>query len=102
MSNADPTIMISADKEVIEAVKLKFAQMSGIPVRVSERSNLDGSASTWVLAATIAVQALPVILTFIKDYATSKRVKKIKVGDIEIENPDDAMIDAITARLANG
>jgi hypothetical protein len=94
--------MISGDKEVIEAVKLKFAQISGKPVRVSERSNLDGSASTWVLAATIAVQMLPVILTFIKDYAASKRVKKIKVGDIEIENPDDALIEAMKTKLANG
>jgi len=102
MNQPESKIMVSGDKEVINAIKLKFEQVSGNPVRIFERRNLDGSAPTWVLAATIAVQALPIMLNFIKDYATSKKVRRIKVGDMEIENPDDGLIEAMKKRLANG
>lgn len=102
MSQAESRIMVKGDEDVIDAIRLRLEQILGHPVAISERSNLDGSAPTWVLAATIAVQAVPIILNFIKDYASAKRVKKIKVGDIEIENPDDALIEAMKKRLGNG
>ena len=102
MSQTESTFMVSGDKEVIEAIKQKVEQLSANPTRISERNNLDGSVSTWVMVSTVAIQALPLILTFIKEYANMKKVKRIKVGDIEIENPDDRLIEAMSKKLENG
>lgn len=40
-----------------------------------------------IVIANLAAQALPHVLGFVKDYLATKQVKKIKVGDLEIENP---------------
>jgi predicted patatin/cPLA2 family phospholipase len=102
MIHTEPTFMVSGDKEVINAIKHKVEQLSEHPVQISERHNLDGSVSTAVMVCTVGMQAITLILTFIKEYVNMQKVKKIKVGDIEIENPDDRLIEVMRKKLANG
>ena len=101
MTNKTETIVISGAKEAVEAIRNEIDAQLGSQSELTERKNLDGNTAAWIVIANLAAQALPIILGFVKDYIATKQVKKIKVGDVEIENPtpDDierlrAMIDA--------
>jgi hypothetical protein len=81
------TLVITATKEAAEAIRNEIGAQPGGQSHLTERKNLDGSTAAWIVIATLAGQVLPHILTFVKDYLAAKQVKKIKVGDVEIENP---------------
>jgi hypothetical protein len=93
MTNATVTIVINAAKEVTEAVRDEIDAQPASQSYITERRNLDGDTAMWLLIANLAVQALPPILTFLKDYLPGKRVTKIKIGDLEIENPTPADLE---------
>ena len=97
MSNTTTTIVINTTKAAAEAIRNEIDAQSGSQSHMTERKNLDGDVATWILIATLSVQALPHILAFLKDYIPGKPVTKVKVGDIEIENPTTADLERIRA-----
>src|SRR5215469_10640729 len=100
MGQERSSLIISGDQKAIQAIKNRVEQLSGETVRLMEKKNLDGS-SVSVIMITIAIPLIQQILTFVKEYANQGRVKKIKVGDIEIENPSDQLVQAMINKLAN-
>jgi hypothetical protein len=52
-----------------------------------QHRGLDGNAATWAVAATLLVQSLPHTIAAVEKFLPSRRITKIKIGDIEIENP---------------
>ncbi|OUM00790.1 hypothetical protein [Variovorax sp. JS1663] len=64
-----------------------------------KRSNLTGQEATWIVAATLAVQALPTVLNFVIKCIELGRVKRIKVGEIEIENPTRDDIERLREKI---
>ena len=74
--------------------------------RFIERRNLDGDTATWVVIATLASQALPHLLAFLTDWRKEKRkentVTRIKIGQIEIENPTPEDLEILRERLRSG
>ena len=64
-----------------------------------ERRNLSGDAATWIVVATLAVQSISPLLTFLAQWRGLTRVKRIKVGDIEIENPSEEDLELLRARM---
>lgn len=81
------TIVITSTKEAAEAIRSEIDAQPGSQSDLTPRRNLDGDVATWLLIANLAVQSLPHILGFLKDYLATKQVKKIVLGDLEIENP---------------
>jgi hypothetical protein len=81
------TIIINATKEAAEAIRNEINAQLDSQSHLTERKNLDGDPATWILIAKLAIQALPPVLGFVAAYLATKQVKKIKVGDLEIENP---------------
>jgi hypothetical protein len=69
------------------AVQEELSRLPSTECHASERKNLDGSTAAWIVVANLAAQSLPHVLTFIKDLLVQRPVKKIKFGDLEIENP---------------
>lgn len=67
--------------------------------QTSTRRNLDGETAVWVLAATVGLQALPPVLNFLDSMANRRQIKKLKIGDIEIENPRKEDIQRFRALL---
>lgn len=55
--------------------------------RASQPNNLDGNTAAWIVIASLTVQAIPPLLTFLSDVLKSRRVERIKFGDIEIDHP---------------
>lgn len=61
--------------------------------RVAEKQNLDGSPAGWLVVAAVSVRTLPAILDAIGRLIQLYRVKSIKVGELEVENPTRADVD---------
>lgn len=67
--------------------------------RFIERNNLSGDAATWIVIATLAAQAVPHLLDFLVKWRELNRVRRIKIGDIEIENPSSEDVERLRERL---
>ena len=89
------TIVISGTKEAVEAIRQEIDAQSGSQTQLTERKNLDGDTASWIVIATLSVQALPHILDFIKALLVDKkqplnsfRFSQSPTGfEVEIENP---------------
>ncbi len=68
--------------------------------RYVKRRNLDGDAATWIVIATLASQALPHVLQFLTEWRKERSVKRIKVGDIEIDNPTEEDLQLLRQRYS--
>ncbi len=99
MTNETEMIVINCTKEAAESIQKEIDLQPGSQSHLTERKNLDGNTAAWIVIATMAVQALPHILGFIKDYLATKQVKKIKMGDLEIENPAPQDIEHFRAAI---
>jgi hypothetical protein len=99
MTNENETIVINGTKEAAEAIRNEIDAQRGSQTELTERKNLDGNTDAWIVIANLAVQALPHILEFIKGYLPKKPIKKIKVGDAEIENPTADDIERLLAMI---
>jgi hypothetical protein len=64
-----------------------------------ERRNLSGDAATWIVIATLAAQGLPHILDFLIKWRELGRVKRIRIDNVEIENPSEDDLARLRARL---
>jgi hypothetical protein len=64
-------------------------------VAVSSRRALDGDLASWMMIATLGVSALKVTLNATIKMAELRRVRSIKVGDVEVENPSRADVEKL-------
>ena len=99
MAEPTETIVITGAKEAVEAIRSEIDTQQGSQSRLTERKNLDGSTAEWIMIATLIAQALPHVLGFVRDYLGAKQVKKIKVGNWEVENPTPEMVDRLLAMM---
>jgi hypothetical protein len=94
------TIVINCSKDASDAIRAEIDSMSDTRSQLAGRRNLDGNTAAWIVIATLAVQTLPHILGYIAKFLESKQVKKIKVGDIEIENPTPKDLERLREMIA--
>ncbi|MGB7661619.1 MAG: hypothetical protein WBL67_02700 [Nitrososphaeraceae archaeon] len=96
-SSGDDTrsIFIEGSKETVTDIRSEIETIPNAVCKVSERRNLDGSPATWMAIATLSLQALPSILNFIASHRRPKLPTRIKVGDIEIENPTEEDVERL-------
>ena len=52
-----------------------------------ERRNLDGRAAEWVVLGGATLSGLRLLLETLLRYTELKKVKSLKLGDLEIDNP---------------
>jgi len=101
MTKSTETIVINGTKEAVEAIRNEIDAQRGSRSEVTERKNLDGNTAAWIVIANLATQALPHILGFVKDYLATMQTKKIRVGDVEIENPTQGDIERLRCQDRN-
>lgn len=78
-------IEISCDNETQEELrKILPSSVNDPNIAYIKRNNLSGDPATWVIIATLAVQALTPLLQFLIDYRSENSIK-IVINDIEIE-----------------
>lgn len=94
MNNQTEFILIECSQDTAFELRQELATRADQKYQISERKNLDGADATWIIVATMTLQALPHILGFL----SARRPKlptKIKVGEIEIENPSKEDIERL-------
>jgi hypothetical protein len=99
MTDINETIVINGSKEAAGAIREFIDAQPGSQSHLTERKNIDGDTAAWIVIATLTGQVLPHVLGFIKDYLSTRQVKKIKVGDWEVENPTPEILERFLAML---
>jgi hypothetical protein len=92
-------LVVQGEEDAVQLVKEAIDSHKGSESEMTGRRNLDGSAAAWIVVATLSVQALPQVLTFLKDLLQMHKIKTIKVGDIEIENPTAQLVEELSSRM---
>lgn len=99
MANQQTMIIVTGTKDATEAIHNAVKAQAAGQSQLTERRNLSGEAATWIVVASLAVQTLPSILTFVKDYAASRRITKLKIGEWEVENPTPEILERFLTRM---
>jgi hypothetical protein len=97
---ATENIVITCSRAEAEDVRDAIDASEGGQAQLVARKNFDGSVPSWIVAATLATQALPHLLSFLKDMVRTKRVEKIVFGDIEIVNPSPEDLEKLRALIS--
>ncbi len=85
------TIIVSGSKEAVEALKTAV-QSTGSDCQISDKKNLPGGPEPWLGVANLVITGIPVVVAAIKSFTgrdKEKRIVKIRIGDLEIENPTE-------------
>lgn len=99
MSLKANSLSVSIEPGVTEEERLALERVSGSHIDVTEKRGITGETAAWVLVTGFAVQALPHILAFLIGTADTKKVKRIKCGNFEVENPTPEMISVFMEKL---
>jgi hypothetical protein len=99
MTEATERIVITGTKEAAESIRAEIDAQPGSQSQLSPRKNLEGDVAAWIVIANLAAQALPHILGFLKERLATGQVKKIRIGELEIENPAPEDIERFRALI---
>lgn len=82
------TVIIHGDEAAIKHFQQELQSLEPNQVHITQRKNLDGNTDTWIAIATLAIKSLPTVFDLvIKIIEHGKKVKKVKIGSTEINNP---------------
>ena len=70
-----------------------------IAYQASSRSNLDGAVGSLLVLATVTVRTLPAILEALGGVIQSRRLQRLKFGELELEYPTSADVRAMLSAL---
>jgi len=73
--------------DVAEALATELEKATGDQVDQVELNNLDGTPTMVLQVMQVAVSLVAAVAPIVAAYITSNKVKKVKLGSIEIENP---------------
>ncbi|MCB0850869.1 MAG: hypothetical protein KDD63_01400 [Bacteroidetes bacterium] len=89
------TIILSGYQDDLEKVDKRVKESDLGESYLVSRKNLDGDIATWIAALSIAAHSIPLVLSSLRKAVQTKAITRLKIGDIEIENPDSAMLQQI-------
>jgi hypothetical protein len=102
MAADESSIVIICDEEAQVSQLEEAMRGGGADVQTSPRRQLDGAAVTsWVTVATAGIAAAPALLGSLRQFLTRNHPKSIQYGDLVIENPGPAAVDAIVAHMTS-
>jgi len=100
MSEQVEFIFIECQTEVSGSIKEELDKISPSTTSATEKRKLDGSAPTWILAASVFVSALPSIIGALKSHIESKKVTKIEFEGVLIENPQPEDLEILRGAIS--
>lgn len=85
MRRSDVTV-VTTDRYAADAVADAFARDVSEPL-VAERLGIDGAMAEWVVIGVATIQSLGGIIAVISGLLDRNRVRRIRCGEYEVENP---------------
>jgi hypothetical protein len=76
---------------------VRLGAAAGRPVVQAGKNSLDGSLPTILQIVQIASSVASAVLPVVASYVASRKVKKIKLDGIEIDNPSDEQLERLWA-----
>lgn len=90
-------LAFEVDKDVADDIE-ESLRLAGAEVTSASKRNLDGALETVIQLVDIATTAGAAVVPLLLPWITRKKVKKIRVGDIEIENPTEEQVEQLWER----
>jgi hypothetical protein len=90
-------LALEVDRNIADDIAGSFMQV-GAEVTSASKRNLDGTLETVIQLVDIAVTAGAAVVPLILPWTTRKNIRKIRVGDIEIENPSEEQVEELWER----
>lgn len=87
MEQDEKRLMIQVAADSVAALSSEVDGVATAPSKAIEQKHLSGDLPVWILAATVAVNALPTLLAAVSKYVDQKKVTRLQIGDVVIENP---------------
>src|SRR5215213_6840745 len=81
---AEKTLIIRTDESGAQSIDRIVQDFGGSAGIVTQPKHLSGDVVTWMVAVTAFTQALPPLLTAIKDLVAQRRVSGLRIGDVEV------------------
>jgi predicted Zn-dependent peptidase len=72
---------------------------NAITYQASSRNTFDGAVGSLLVLATVTVRTLPDILEALSDVIKSRRLQRLKFGELELEYPTNADVRAMLSAL---
>lgn len=88
-------VLVLEDSEAAEEIRGALPEGEA---HVGEQRALDGGAAEWVVFATMAAPVVKTVLDMLLRYVERDRVKSLKYGELEIENPSKEDVQRILDR----
>jgi hypothetical protein len=100
-------LAIQCQSDIADELATDLSKLTGNEVDQAELNNLDGTPTTVLEIVQVAVTLISTLAPIVKSYISSKKVKKIKFGSIEVENPTAEQWDLlwkehVSGKLAKG
>ncbi len=90
-------LAFEVDKDVADDIEGSL-RLAGAEVTSASKRNLDGALETVIQLVDIATTAGAAVVPLLLPWIARKKVKKIRVGDIEIENPTEEQVEQLWER----
>jgi hypothetical protein len=102
MSEQSERLVIQGTEDAISAVKEAVSGLTGSRTQSKRLQAQAGDPNTWVLVAEVAKVALPVLIPSLVALFGQKRIKTIKIGDVQAENITAAELEALLRSHSGG
>jgi hypothetical protein len=90
-------LALEVDRDIADDIGGSLRQ-AGADVTSASKRNLDGALETVIQLVDIATTAGAAVVPLLLPWITRKKVRKIRVGDIEIENPTEEQVELLWER----
>jgi hypothetical protein len=91
-------VEILSDQETM--ADIRSSGILSVEARFIERRNLAGDATTWITLGTAAANLIAALIKLLTDRPGAKKIRKVRVGGVEIENPTKEDLELLAKRLA--
>ena len=95
----DMTLVLETDEETSAQLKQSFEETTKTDVVSAKRMNLDGAAATFVTILQASSPIISAVIPLVIEILKQKKVSRIKLNDIEIENPTEEQLKKVWQKL---
>ncbi|MBQ1025828.1 hypothetical protein [Micromonospora sp. C95] len=82
-------VLVTSGTSDVDSLKAALYHEADAQSKIYGRKGLEGSIAEWTLLIVASSQGLVAIANCILRWQDRRKIKRIKYGDIEIENPTD-------------
>jgi hypothetical protein len=92
-------VLVASHHDASDAIRTYLVEELDGDAHVAEKRGLDGSVAEWIIVGGVAARSVKPLLDFVLRFVELRRVRRITVGDVTVENPRPQDVDRLIDRL---